>query len=103
MLILFMKIFRYNKPLLLDGYKFDLRLYVLVTGADPLRIFLHEKGLVRLATQPYAAPKSKNLHQQMVHLTNYSINQHNPDFQENEEHDENTGHKRSMQAVYSYL
>lgn len=62
------------KPFLLDGHKFDLRLYVLVTGCDPLRIYLHEKGLVRLASERYIAPKSKNLEKQMVHLTNYSIN-----------------------------
>ena len=48
------------RPLLLDGFKFDLRLYVLVTGCDPLRIFLHEQGLVRLASQQYVAPKKKN-------------------------------------------
>lgn len=70
-------------PLLLGGHKFDLRLYVLVTGCDPLRIFLFEEGLVRLATQPYRKPRVANLDECMVHLTNYSINARNPNFEEN--------------------
>ena len=39
-----------ENPFLLDGYKFDLRLYVLLTGCDPLHIFLHREGHVRMAT-----------------------------------------------------
>lgn len=50
-----------DKPLLLDGYKFDLRVYVLITSCDPLRIFLFNDGLVRLATEKYLPPQESNV------------------------------------------
>ena len=40
-----------SKPHLLRGFKYDLRIYVLVTCYDPLRVYLFEEGLVRMATQ----------------------------------------------------
>ena len=30
-----------HKPYLIDGLKFDMRIYVLVAGIDPLRIFVY--------------------------------------------------------------
>ena len=42
-----------DKPLLLNGRKFDIRLYVLVTSFDPLRCYVYDQGLARLASRPY--------------------------------------------------
>lgn len=93
-----------HKPFLLDGFKFDLRLYILVAGCDPLRVFLHRRGLVRLASEQYIEPTGKNLQHTMVHLTNYAINKFNPNFEENTNpEDARDGHKRSWEAVQVFL
>uniref|UniRef100_A0A8I3MK37 Tubulin tyrosine ligase like 7 n=1 Tax=Canis lupus familiaris TaxID=9615 RepID=A0A8I3MK37_CANLF len=50
-----------EKPFLMEGYKFDLRIYILVTSCDPLKIFLYHDGLVRMGTEKYIPPNESNL------------------------------------------
>ncbi|VDP85866.1 unnamed protein product [Echinostoma caproni] len=40
-----------SRPYLIHDTKFDLRLYVYVTGFNPFRAYLHRQGLVRFASQ----------------------------------------------------
>jgi tubulin polyglutamylase TTLL4 len=59
-----------SNPLLIENKKFDLRVYVLVTSFDPLRIYVYEQGLCRFASLEY----STDVRKRCVHLTNYSVN-----------------------------
>lgn len=67
---------------MIRGYKYDLRVYVLVTSLEPLKIYLFQEGLVRLATVPYTTSKS-SLKQRFIHLTNYSVNKKADSYQKN--------------------
>ncbi|KAM4629486.1 tubulin polyglutamylase TTLL7 [Polymixia lowei] len=90
-----------DKPFLMEGYKFDLRIYILVTSCDPLRIFLYNDGLVRMGTEKYHAPSEANLSQLYMHLTNYSVNKHNENFERDETADK--GSKRSIGWFTEFL
>ncbi len=88
-------------PYLIDGLKFDMRIYVLVTSVDPLRIYVCRKGLGRFATTPYQKPDDKNIKNHFMHLTNYSINKHSKDFHYTD--DCKKGHKRSLESIWEYI
>ena len=72
-----------NSPLLIDGFKFDMRVYVLVASVNPLKIYLFKNGLVRLCTSKYERPTALNKADTFMHLTNYSINKSNDEFEFN--------------------
>ena len=93
-----------HKPFLIDGLKFDMRIYVLLAGCDPLKIFLYDDGLGRFCTEEYIAPTGDNLDNICMHLTNYAINKDNPNFVFNESSTaDDVGHKRSLKAVMKVI
>ena len=66
-----------DNPCLIDGRKFDLRLYALVTSWHPLVVYLYDEGIGRFATEPYACDRS-TLGRSSMHLTNFSVNRSAP-------------------------
>ena len=61
-------------PMLINGTKFDLRIYVTVTSFQPLRVYVHEQGLARLCTAAYnPSCKMSSRKNKFSHLTNYAV------------------------------
>jgi tubulin polyglutamylase TTLL6/13 len=88
-----------SRPFLVDDFKFDLRVYVLVTSCDPLRVYVYRDGLGRFATIPYREPTHHNLEETCRHLTNYSINKNSQDFIR----DDVSGSKRRLSTVNQWF
>ena len=92
-----------KNPLLIDGYKFDLRIYCFVASVKPLRVYLFQDGLVRMCTQEYVRPNKDNIEQSCMHLTNYAVNKHNDNFQQPDDDDGDSGSKRSLQWFMDWI
>ena len=48
-----------QNPLLINGFMFDLRIYVVITSYEPLKIYVYKEGLVRFASEPYTMKDAK--------------------------------------------
>ena len=95
-----------KKPLLLDGFKFDLRIYVMVCSVKPLRMYLFHDGLVRMCTEVYVKPTKQNIQKVCMHLTNSAVNNHNSKFQQptsKAPHDNENGSKRSVHWFMNWV
>eukprot|EP00928_Gymnodinium_smaydae_P092343 TRINITY_DN7619_c0_g3_i2.p1 TRINITY_DN7619_c0_g3~~TRINITY_DN7619_c0_g3_i2.p1 ORF type:complete len:1134 (+),score=237.25 TRINITY_DN7619_c0_g3_i2:158-3559(+) len=105
-----------DPPLLLNGHKWDARVYVLLMpefcesddGADccgskrsiRLRAFLSREGLARVCVDPYEPAGPRNLHRATSHLTNYSLSKLSERFVHSEDpSDPDRGSKRSLSSV----
>ncbi|GAB5359909.1 hypothetical protein AAMO2058_000582600 [Amorphochlora amoebiformis] len=90
-------------PYLINGRKFDMRIYVLITCFNPLRVYIYKDGLVRFATMKYTT-KPSQAKERFIHLTNYSVNKLSENFVRNTEHDrDDTGSKWSVKALRRYF
>uniref|UniRef100_A0A183BJC2 Tubulin--tyrosine ligase-like protein 5 n=1 Tax=Globodera pallida TaxID=36090 RepID=A0A183BJC2_GLOPA len=96
-----------DPPYLVNGLKWDLRVYVLVTSFYPLIVYVYSDGLARFAVHKYdhaddiASEDSADLNK---HLTNYSLNKASTEFVRNTDCTlENMGHKWTLSALLREL
>nr|XP_022325893.1 tubulin polyglutamylase TTLL11-like isoform X3 [Crassostrea virginica] len=82
---------------LIDKFKFDFRIYVLLKSLEPLEFYICQEGLARFSTLPYENPTNKNIHESFMHLTNYSLNKRSSTFNRSDRDDE--GSKRTLTSV----
>ena len=61
---------------LIKNKKYDLRLYILITSLNPLKIYLYKDGLVRIASKKYSLDIN-SMGDKYIHLTNTDVNKYN--------------------------
>ncbi|CAL6006962.1 Tubulin_tyrosine ligase [Hexamita inflata] len=66
-----------GNPLLLKGYKFDMRIYVMLFSIEPLAIYIYKEGIGRFCTQKYEKASFENFDNKRIHLTNFEVNRFN--------------------------
>lgn len=64
---------------LIKSKKYDLRLYILISGLKPLRIYFYDEGLIRIASEKYSV-NIKSIKNKFMHLTNTDVNKYNKKF-----------------------
>eukprot|EP00931_Biecheleriopsis_adriatica_P048945 TRINITY_DN28295_c0_g1_i2.p1 TRINITY_DN28295_c0_g1~~TRINITY_DN28295_c0_g1_i2.p1 ORF type:complete len:416 (+),score=71.36 TRINITY_DN28295_c0_g1_i2:24-1271(+) len=101
-----------DPPLLLDGLKFDFRVYVLVCPAEEEHqsldelgpAFLCKEGLARFCTKAYSPPVETNTSWANMHLTNTSVSKSSDAFEVTEDPSNGRrGSKRKLSAVLQCL
>lgn len=97
-----------SNPLLIERKKFDLRLYVLVTSYNPLKVYIYREGLVRFASEEYKyITQGEVIDEKLskfIHLTNYSINKNSSNYDKNiSAEDQCLGSKWSLSALQKYF
>lgn len=94
-------------PLLIDGLKFDLRIYASLISLDPVKVYVCKEGLARFCTEKYTPPDpKKGFGSEMAHLTNYSLNKMSEKFNhatDNAFADDNQSSKRPISVLLRQL
>ncbi|KAL7860152.1 hypothetical protein SRHO_G00152990 [Serrasalmus rhombeus] len=83
-----------ENPYLINGRKFDLRVYVLVTSYLPLKAWLYRDGFARFSNTRFSL---SSIDDQYVHLTNVAVQKTAPDY------DPEKGCKWQMHKLRLYL
>eukprot|EP00658_Telonema_sp_P-2_P070836 TRINITY_DN60222_c0_g1_i1.p1 TRINITY_DN60222_c0_g1~~TRINITY_DN60222_c0_g1_i1.p1 ORF type:complete len:321 (+),score=69.29 TRINITY_DN60222_c0_g1_i1:432-1394(+) len=69
-------------PLLLDGFKFDMRMYILLATVKPFVAYWFPRGYLRLSLVKYSSALTSN---RQAHLTNVAVQRQDANFKEKAE------------------
>ncbi|XP_075898449.1 putative tubulin polyglutamylase TTLL9 isoform X2 [Nelusetta ayraudi] len=83
-----------ENPYLINGKKFDLRVYVLVQSYAPLKAWLYRDGFARFSNTRFSLSTIDDIY---MHLTNVAVQKTAPDY------DPEKGCKWQMQKLRTYL
>jgi hypothetical protein len=76
----------------IDGKKFDLRMHLLMVGAEPTFCYAFRDGVARLCTHEYQKPTRENMADVFMHISNVAIQKKSETFTV----DPKTGTKRAF-------
>jgi tetratricopeptide (TPR) repeat protein len=92
-----------DRPYLIDGHKFHVRLYVLVASVAPLRAYIYREGIVRIAPEPYGLSDA-DLRRPAAHITNTALHVGHPQLKiSTDPKEENVGHVWSLSAALARM
>ena len=91
-----------ENPHLINGKKYDLRIYVLITGFQPLRIYLYQEGLIRIAADEYKL-NMNSINNKYSHLTNTAINVKNKKYKNPKNDTDESANKWNLNTYRKYL
>jgi len=92
-----------SSPKLLNGYKFDFRVYVLIERLEPFTVHIFREALTRFSTSRYVSPHKDNLLNTCMHLTNYYLNRDNEQWKESDTKEDQNGTKRLISITLDQL
>ena len=91
-------------PLLINNRKWDMRVYVMIHGINPMKAYLAtDFGLARFCTEDYDTSDPNNI---FSHLTNYSLNKNSDGYvkdQALDETDDENNTKISLDLVWKLI
>ena len=88
-------------PMLLDGLKFDCRLYVVVRSLDPLQFYLAKEGMCRFCTEQFS-PVTGPKYEPLAHISSFHLNKGNSKYQNSGQtstNEDSVSSKRSLTTV----
>lgn len=87
---------------LINKKKYELRIYVLISGLRPLRIYLYKDCLVRIASEDFSLNK-ETIGNKFIHLTNTDINKYHRNYKNPKSKKDENANEWNLKIYIKYL